>query len=289
MRATLLLLFFSLALPLPASALTTTEQSLRIEDKSEGNVLLGAEQAVIEKGELYKTVVLLWGKLDVYGEVDEIVILSGQVHFFEGAKVNKSLVVMGGSFDSEPGADVRAETVVAKEAGPFWRLLRSAGNIWRDHFSWIMKLAAGLVTTLLTWLSGWAMFYGFPGMQDSLEGRLVKHWPQNLALGFLGSLLVPVILVLLLVSIIGILFVPFYLLALLLAAGISYSAAALWAGHRLLPPAKGKKINPWGFLLGLLAFQFLWAVPVWWAAIPVLILWTLAWGATIRSLKLLWR
>ena len=287
---TALIITFLLALlPPSASALTTSEQALRFEDKSEGNVLLGAEEAVIERGEIYKTVVLLWGRLDVHGEVDEVVVLSGHVTFFEGSKVNKSLVVMGGSFESKPGAGVKPETVVAKEAGPLWRLLRSAGNIWRDHISWIVRAAAGVVSMLLAWLLGWAVFAGFPGLQQALTEKFNQEWPQNLAVGFLGSFLVPVVFILLLVSIIGILFLPFYLMALGVFALLSYAAAALWAGHRLLPPKAGKKLNPLGFLLGLLAFQLLWMLPAWGSAIPVLVLWTLAWGALLRSLKLLWK
>lgn len=288
MPALLLALLLSL-LPSPASALTTSEQALRFEDKSEGNVLLGADEALIERGEIYKTVVLLWGRLDVHGEVDEVVVLSGHVTFHEGSKVNKSLVVMGGSFESKPGAGVRPESVVAQEAGPLWRLLRSAGNLWREHISWVMRAAFGVVSMLLAWLLGWALFAGFPGVQDALTARFNKEWPQNLAVGFLGTCLVPVLMVLLFVSIIGILFVPFYFLALALFALVAYAAAALWAGHRLLPPKPGKKLNPIGFLLGLAVFQLLWTLPVWGSALPVLLLWTLAWGALLRSLKLLWK
>src|SRR5262249_50314996 len=139
-------IFLSL-LPIQAHALTTTEHALRIEDRAEGNMLLGAEQAVLEKGEIYKTVVLLWGRLEIYGDVDEVVVLSGHVVVHEGSKLNRSLVVMGGSFESQPGAQVSAENVVAREAGPFWRILRSAGNVWRENFNWVARLLAGLVTS----------------------------------------------------------------------------------------------------------------------------------------------
>lgn len=285
------LAFFLMALlPIqPASALTTSENALRLEDSKEGNILLGADHAVLERGEIFKTIVLLWGRLEVHGEVDEIVVLSGHVVFHDGSRLHKSLMVMGGSFESHAGAQVAAESVISKAPGPFWRILQSAGNLWRDHFSWIAKVAAGLVTALFCWLCSWALFHGFPGLQVHTEGRLLKEWPQNLVLGFLGSIAACAVFVLLIISIIGILLVPFYLLALMLAAGISYGAAALWAGHRLLPPKSGKKINPLGFLLGFLALQFLWAVPVWWAALPVLILWTLAWGSLLRGMRLLWR
>lgn len=275
--------------PAPARALSTTENALRIEDKSEGNVLLGADQAVLERGELLKTVVLLWGRLDIHGEVDEVVILSGHVTFHEGSKLNKSIVVMGGDFESKPGAGVKAESVTARDPSPLWRLLRSAGNVWRDHFTWIMKLAAAAVTVLVSWLLTWATFLGLPGLQEALVPRLVKELPQNLALGFLGGVSACVLSVVLLVSIIGIVFLPFYLLALAVAGSLAYSAAALWAGHRLLPPKPGSRLNPWGLLLGFVAFQFLWTVPVWGSSLPVLLLWTLAWGQLLRSLRLLWK
>lgn len=276
-------------LPITASALTTSENALRLEDTKEGNLLLGAENAVLEKGEIYKTIVLLWGHLEVHGDVDEIMVLSGHVEFFDGSHLHKSLVVMGGSFESHPGAQVAAESVVSKVPGPAWRMLRTVGNLWRDHFSWIAKMAAGLVTALLCWLSAWALFHGMPALQTNTEGRLLKDWGKNLTLGFLGSVGACAVLVMLVISIIGILLVPFYLLALMLAAGVSYAAAALWAGHRLLPPKPGKMINPLGFLLGFLALQFLWVVPVWWAALPVIFLWTLGWGALLRAFRLLWR
>src|SRR5687767_6603340 len=101
----------------PASALTVSENSLRLEDSKEGNVLLGADHAVLEKGEIYHTIVFVWGNLEVYGNVDEVVVLSGHVVFREGSKLGKSLVVMGGSFESEPGAEVNSENVVAKVPG----------------------------------------------------------------------------------------------------------------------------------------------------------------------------
>lgn len=272
----------------PAHALTASAHSLRIEDSREGNVILGADQAVIERGELYKTVLLLWGHLEISGEVDEVVVLSGHVVFHDGAKLKKTLVVMGGSFDAEPGAQVAAESVVAQVPGPMWRLLRSAGNLWRENVDWVAKAAAAFVTCFLLWLTGWPLFALFPHLRAVTEGQLTAQWPKNLVLGFFGAVAACVVGVLLVISIIGIVLIPFYLVFLFCAGTISYLAAGLWAGHRLLPP-KGNKLNPGGFLLGLLALQFLWIVPVWWASLPVVVLWTLGWGATVRSMQRLWR
>ncbi len=283
-----LCILLKLILPDPASAITVSPHALRIEDSKEGNILLGAEKAVLEKGEYYHTVVLLWGNLDIFGEVDQVVVLAGHVVFHEGSKLTKSLTVMGGSFESQPGAQVAAENVIAEVPGPAWRMLISAGNLWRDHFDWAAKLFAGFVTCVFLWLSGWMLFYGFPGLQQITEGRLTKDWAKNFTVGFLGSIAACMIPVTLLLSIIGIPLIPFYLLFLICAGSIAYSAAALWAGHRLLPPKPGKTINPLGFLLGFLVLQFFWSVPVWWSVLPVLLLWHLGWGALLRGFRKLW-
>jgi hypothetical protein len=275
--------------PTSALPLTTSEQAFRLEDSAKGNVILGADQALIERGEIYRTVVLLWGNLDVYGEIDEVFVLSGRATFHEGAKLNKSLVIMGGSFESKPGAGVKPEAVTAKEPGLLWNLLLTAGKAWRDNISWIVQYAAGVVGVFLIWLLGWVVFAGFPGLRTNTVDKLGAEWPQNMALGFISACLVPVFLVMLIISILGILFVPFYFLLLLVLALLSYMSAALWAGHRLLPPRPGHRLNPMGFLLGLFAFQILWMIPVGGSAIPVLLLWILAWGAILRSVRLLWK
>lgn len=273
----------------PAQALSTSPHALRLEDKKEGNALIGAEKAVIERGEIYHDVVLLWGQLDIYGEVDEVILLGGHATFHEGSQLKKSLVVMGGSFDSQPGAALASENVVAKLPGPLWSMLKSAGNLWRDHFDGAAKILAGIASCFLAWLAGWLLFYASPGLQKKTADVLMKEWPKHLALGFLGSTVACGLFMMLVISFVGWILIPFYLVFLLVAAWISYSAAALWAGHRLLPPKPGQRLNPWGLLLGFLAFQFFWIVPIWWALIPIFLLWALAWGALVRSMKVLWK
>ncbi len=281
------LLFLLLFLPLSAEALQVAESSLRIEDEKTGNLVLGSDHAVIEVGEIYGTVLLLWGNLDVHGEVKEVVVLSGHVVFHETAKLTKSLTVMGGSFESKAGASMAAESVVFREPGPLWRALRSATDVWREHLDWVVRAVFGLISCLLLWLFGWALFRGMPGFQNALA--IGRDWPKNLVVGVLGSLLVPVFFVLLVISILGIFLLPVYFFCLLLAGVLAHLAAALWAGNRLLPPRPGEKLRPLSLLLGLGALHLLWTVGVWWAWLPALALWTVGWGALLRAMRTLWR
>src|SRR5690606_1042520 len=110
-------------------------------------------------------------------------------------------VVMGGSFESLPGAQVTAESVVMKVPGPAWRILRSAGNLWREHRDWVARLLAGLLFSLLTWLSAWGLFHAFPGLQGRTEGRLGREWGMNLFAGVFGAIVACALSVLLVISI----------------------------------------------------------------------------------------
>ena len=146
-----------------------------------------------------------------------------------------------------------------------------------------MKVVGAAISCLLFWGIGLLLFRLSATLQGITAGRLMREWPQNFLVGWIGAILAPVLFGLLLISILGIILIPFYLLMLLVAGLISYLAAALWAGHRLLPPKPGQRINAVGFLLGLAAMQLLWASGIWWAWLPVFLLWLLAWGGLLRG------
>ena len=282
MRAVFLLVICALA-PYRAEALSVSANAFRLEDSREGNLMLGADDAEIAAGEVYNTVVLLWGNLEVHGQVEEVVILSGKVTFHPTAQLKKTLVVMGGSFESKAGAKVAPEDVIYRAPGPLWRILQSVGNAYRDHFTTVVKVMGAVISCLLFWGIGLLLFYFSPTLQGITAGRLLREWPQNFFVGWLGAILAPVFFALLLISILGIILIPFYVLTLLVAGLISYLGAALWAGHRLLPPKPGQRINSLGFLLGLAAMQLLFFSGLWWAWLPAFLLWLLGWGGLLRG------
>lgn len=273
----------------PALALKSSPSALRLEDKKSGHVLLGADAAEIEAGEIYRTVVLIWGKLDIYGQVDDVLVLSGHVVFHEGAKLNKSLIMMDGSYEAKPGAALNYENLTFRAPGPFWRMLRSLAMVWRENVNWIVFLLYSLLTSLLLWGMGYLLFAAMPRLRQATVGKLWAEWPRNLFVGLLGSLLVPMLFALLLISIFGILLLPLYFLFLFAAGTIAYLAAACWAGHRIWPAQEPGKLRGLSLLVGILAFQLFWATNVWWAVLPLFFLWTLGWGALLRGLRTLWR
>lgn len=272
-----------------AQALTHTPNALRIEDHKNGTLVIGADQVVLEEHDAYRTVLVVWGNVEVYGVAEELVLLSGKIRFHPGSRVTKSLVVVGGEFNVQAGADVADSRVVFQTPGPLWSLLRSAGNLWREYYEGAIRWITAVSLCLVTWLLGLIVFAAFPGLQKATEGRFGKEWGKNLVAGILGATLAPILFALLILSVIGIVALPFYVLFLLAAGFLAYAAAGLWAGHRILPPKKETRINPLGFLLGLAALQFLWAVNWVWATIPAFLLWLIGWGSVVRSLRAIWK
>ncbi|MEI5579403.1 hypothetical protein, partial [Streptomyces brasiliscabiei] len=76
---------------------------------------------------------------------------------------------------------------MAQIPGPVWRAVRSAAGLWHDNMDWVTTAAYGLVTSLVLWLVGLAVFAIFPALQAATEGSLSAHWPKNLVLGVLGA------------------------------------------------------------------------------------------------------
>jgi hypothetical protein len=272
-----------------AQALKTSASALRLEDRKSGNLLLGAQAAVIEPGEVYHTVLLAWGRLDVFGTADEVLVLSGHVVFHPGAKLGKSLVVMGGSYETLPGSAVTNENVVFRAPGPWWRAFQAAVNLWRENFRGVVFFAASFFFLIFFWACTYLLFRAFPGLRQALVLPFWRDWPKNLLAGGIGALVVPVLLSLLIISIFGIVLLPFYLLALALASVVAYAAAVVWAGHRILPARRPGEVRGWSVLIGIVAFHVLWWAGIWWATLPVLFLWMIGWGALLRSLRALWR
>ncbi|MGZ3695725.1 MAG: hypothetical protein ACXWQO_16620 [Bdellovibrionota bacterium] len=273
----------------PAFALKTSPSALRFEDRKAGNVLLGGEEAVLEAGEVYRTVLLLWGRLDVYGSADEVLVLSGHVVFHEGSKLTKSLVVMGGSYETLPGAEVANESVIFRSPGPLWRMLSAGVDLWRNNFSGILLAISSGIFCLFLWCFAYLLFRVFPRLSNITSDRFISDWAKNLCVGIAGAFAVPALFALLVISIFGMVLLPLYLLLLFAAGLVSYCFAVFWVGHRLLPPKKNASMRPLSLLIGVIALQLFWVSGVWWGFMPVLFLWTLGWGALIRGTRASWK
>lgn len=247
-------------------------------------LFVGGEGAEIAKEEKFSQVVLLWGSLDVFGEVENITQVSGSLRFHPGSRLTKSLVVMGGDFENKGGQIIPPNQVEFRTPTFWWnfflRALGLADFALTAYFFWVL----GFLLILCFWGFGLFLFFLFPALLKAVGQNLFREFVANYLGGILGFFASPILIALFLISVVGILFLPFLFLAFAFCFLLSYLGAAAWAGHRFLPPQRGQALNPWGFLLGLLAFQLLWFSSVRSVWLVVFVLWFLSWGKLVRSL-----
>ena len=271
--------------PDSAQALKSAESSFRIEDKKNGALILGSDEASVEAGETYKSIVVLWGNLQVYGKVDELVLLSGHVTFHAGSEVTQSLVILGGGFETQNGAKVASEQVIFRAPSLFWRTVRTLAFGVRDHVSSFVKLLGMIIGYCLLWIFAFLLVLVFPKLETEVAVKTFALAPNNFFFGSIGAVLSPVLMVLLVVSILGILILPLYFLLLGLFSIASYVAACLWTGNKLLPSKVEKHRRGLSLLAGLAIFQIIWFTESFLAISCLLFVWFMAWGSLLRFLK----
>lgn len=171
-----------------------------------------ADDARIEAGEKLDRVVLLGGELDFRGECEELVVIGGRAWLRKGSRVNGQLVLLGGNLQQEEGAFLPADKVVFQAPKDFSRFWRWAGPGAR----WLDLGWSGLLSFLFD--IAWTFFLGLflhlaaPRFSRELADRVKTAPAKNLGMGVLAAVGFVPGLVVLAISIVGILLIPFYLL-----------------------------------------------------------------------------
>lgn len=283
-----LLLFVGLGFSNEAQALLTSENSLRIEANS-GNLVLGSEHAEIESGEVYESVVLLWGNLHVHGQVKDILVVSGKVHIHPTGKVKEKMVITGGEFELLPGAEVRSDQILYRSPGPIWNVLVSVAKGWQENIGTFLWIGLLLFLNIFHFLCGSIFFRFSSTFRGILVGRLGTQWLQNIGAAILGIVCLPMAIGLFVVSIVGILLLPLFFLVLVISFLFAYWGAALWVGQRIFPPRRNQPMSYWGYILGLTVLQILWWIGYWPGYLVIWLVFLLAWGSLLRSIPMLWK
>jgi hypothetical protein len=205
----------------------------------------------------------------------DAIAVGGDIFVGPGARVGRNASTYGGAIEVDqggavagtisphPGYDV-ADEDEEKEKTP------ALGIAWA--FLW------GLFELFTLFAFGALLLLLLPGQLDGIIDSFSREpWASALT-GFLGSLLLPPIIVMLVISLVGILFIPVLLVAVGLAGAMGYAALALFIGRRL--PIH---VGDYGKLaLGVLVVTLLSFVPIagafaWFAG------WLVVFGAVLRS------
>ncbi|MFL5274141.1 MAG: STN domain-containing protein [Anaeromyxobacteraceae bacterium] len=220
-----------------------------------GDRVLRGDQ-VIGPGERAREVVVLLGsvRLEAGATADQITAVMGSIELGPGVSVEREVVAIGGDIHVSPGARVGADAVSI--GGRI--IIDEGGEVEGQQTSIDVPGLGGLLTLVGTkslgptrhhstlWRLGtlllqFAVFFGlgllvlvvFPRRIETLTGSLVHAPVKAVLTGVLGTLAVPVAIILLVATVVGIPFIAVVVLALAVATVLGYTALALHFGRAL--------------------------------------------------------
>jgi uncharacterized RDD family membrane protein YckC len=245
------------------------DAELKEGDSTSQVIVIGGSAKIA--GAVDRDVVVIGGDVEIDGDVgDNVVVVMGTVHLGPKAKLHRDLVAVGGKAEIADGATVEGQTQevgVGLPVGPLLRLgwLKS----WLSHCAlefhplsfqvgWIWWFAGAFV---LLYLLIAALF---PNPVECCLNQITARPATTIAVGIMTKLLMPVILILLMCTIIGIFVVPFVVVGAFLAMLVGKVALMEYIGAKIGGPLglSGGRRPLAAFGVGVVFITLLYLVPV---------------------------
>jgi hypothetical protein len=191
----------------------------------------------LEPGAVAQQVTAIMGSVDLGpgASVDrEAVAIGGDVHVAPGARVGADAVSIGGKVVIDDGGEVEGSqtSIVVPGLGELLTLVGTHPfESRRDSMLW--RLGSALGQFAVFFLLGFLVLMLFPRRIESVTGSLVNAPVKAVLTGMLGTIALPVVILLLVVTIVGIPFIGVIALGVAVAAVMGYTALALYFGRAL--------------------------------------------------------
>jgi uncharacterized RDD family membrane protein YckC len=241
---------------------------LKAGDSAEAVVVIGGSAKIL--GKVNEAAVAIGGDVDIVGgDVGQAAVaVLGNVKAGQGAKIHEDAVAVGGTVDVSPDSTVngRIQSI-------------DLGGLGLPHMDWVRQWLRHCVLKLrplapqvgFVWvITGiFVLLYVlvgslFPHPVAACVGELSRRPATTFLMGLLTKLLVPVIMLILAITGIGLFVVPFVIAALFLGAVVGKTALLEWLGFRIGSQFGGSQVlRPVGALLiGAALIILLYLVPV---------------------------
>jgi hypothetical protein len=223
------------------------------ESSKESLVKIG-ESVVVPEGAEVKSVVSIGGSVTVFGKVsDDVVSVGGSVFLKDNSSVGGDVVSVGGKVIKEPAAVAKGDIVEVGMPGisPTVSFFTKGGVLQGILLFRLMAFVGFLVLAAILV----ALFTPQLGRQSAVIEADVM---SNFWVGLVTILLFGPVIFMLLVSIVGIVMIPLWILVYVLAGIFGYVAAGHLLGKKILIAAKisGKSM----MVETLIGVTFFWLV-----------------------------
>jgi uncharacterized RDD family membrane protein YckC len=220
-------------------------------------------------GRVGNSAVAVMGSVYVNGQVGgDVVAVLGNVELGPEARIRGDVVVVGGVLTRDPSATIEGhvQTIVSTDLNDFaWLrpwiercLLYGRPLAFAPGLGWAWSLALGLLAFYVF------LAFLFTSAVDRCVQTLERHPGQSILAALLTVLLTPVTFVLLCITVLGILGIPFLMLALLCASLFGKVVMLAAVGRRCTPFLASNPVQHTviGVLVGGLIVLVLYTVPV---------------------------
>jgi hypothetical protein len=183
-----------------------------VDDLTGARVIMGASH-VVQKQESLEELMIIGGRVEVFGKIESVVVIGGHLTLREGSEVRKELVVIGGYVDEEAGALVRGKRVDLSMPGgdEAWQILREKlhTRFFKDFTDQSWVRVTGLILKILIMMGClWIGNFFAPQFQVRVREYLKNHLGRSAAYGFISVLLVLPVSLILTLSLVGIPLLP---------------------------------------------------------------------------------
>ena len=211
------------------------DAELKAQDTAETIIVIGGSARV--RGKVRDTVVVIGGDAEVDGEVqNEVVTILGNLRVNKGGKLHGDAVAVGGRISVAEGATVHGLQEV-DFPGPGFPPLHWLRN-WLGHCGVLLRPLAPQVGWAWGIALGFFLVYVFiaavfPRPVAVCVEELNRRPATTFLMGLLTKLLVPLVILILAITGVGLVVVPFVLAALFLGGLVGKTAILEWIGLAL--------------------------------------------------------
>lgn len=239
--------------------------------------------ATLEPGAHSREVVAVLGSVKLAGGASarQVVAVGGDVEVGPGAVVEQDVISVGGRARVDPEAEVGGSTQSISIPGIPGLVGFTTSRFAGETASPLLRVVEVLVQFALLFVLGLLVISFFPRRLEAVAATMVASPWKSVLAGLLGTVALPVLMLLLIVTIVGILLVPVQILAVAAAGVLGVTALAFHLG-RSLPLPEHRRTMVLHLALGTAIFVVLTHIPILGAMIWVAT-WLLTFGAVLRS------
>jgi hypothetical protein len=202
-----------------------------LEDGKQNIVKIG-ESVEIPIGTEVESAVSIGGSVTVYGRVlKDVVSVGGSVHLKHFAFVGGDVVAVGGKINREPTSVVKGDITEVSVPVQMAGLFTSGGIIKGLVFFSILSFIGFLLLVVI-------LVALFTPQLGKVSSAIEKHVVKTFLVGLLVTLLVVPIIILLAISLVGIVFIPVWVVLVAAAGLFGYTGAAHFVGKKMLSAFK---------------------------------------------------